>query len=74
MGTLLSLRGNIFPTLLFSSPTGKKTKRWPADLPALSLIPGDGNLFNRKRVSVAHSFSLPSSLRSDMTEILLKRT
>ena len=32
------------------------------------------NLLNRKRGSIAHSFSLSSAHRPDMPEIVLKRT
>ena len=50
-------------------------KRWPTDLVVVSSSPARGeDLFNRKRGSIAHSLSLSSAHRPDMTEILLKRT
>ena len=52
----------------------KKVKHWPAVL-AIQGSSSDrvGKLFNRNRVSFAHSLSLLSTNRP-MTEILLKRT
>ena len=50
-------------------------KRWYTDLAGLGSIPAwDRNLSKRKRSSIAHSLSLSSNHRPDMTKILLKRT
>ena len=63
--------------LIYASeaPVAQWLNRWPADL----VVPGSshawgGDLFNRKRGSIAHSFPLYFTDRPDMTEILLKRT
>ena len=49
-------------------------KRWTTDLAVPSSIPTRGEIFNRKPGSIAHSLSLSTSHRPDMTEILLKRS
>ena len=57
------------------APVAQWVKRWPTDLAVVSSSPARGeDLFNRKRSSIAHSLSLSSAHRPDMTEILLKRT
>ena len=57
------------------APVAQWVKRWPTDLAVVSSSPAWGeDLFSRKRVSIAHSLSLSSAHRPDMTEILLKRT
>ena len=57
------------------APVAQWVKRWPTDLAVVSSSPARGeDLFNRKRGSIAHSLSLSSAHRPDMTEILLKRT
>ena len=56
------------------APVAQWVKRWPTDLAVVSSSPARGeDLFNRKRGSIAHSLSLSSDHRPDMTEILLKR-
>ena len=47
---------------------------WMDDLRVYVLLRSRRNLFNRKRRSIAHSLSLSTSHRPDMTETLLKRT
>ena len=56
------------------APVSQLAKRRPTDLAVsgLSLVRG-GNLSERKRSFIAHSLSLSTSHRFDMTEILLKR-
>ena len=50
-------------------------KRWLVDLAVPSSISAGGEIFfNCKRDSIANRFSLSSSRRPDMTEILLKWT
>ena len=57
------------------APVAQWVKRWPADLAVPRSIPALGeNLPSCKRSSVAHSLSLLSYHRPDITEILLKRT
>ena len=57
------------------APVAQWFKHWPTDLAVVSSSPALGEgLFNRKRGSIAHSLSLSSARRPDMTEILLKRT
>ena len=57
------------------APVAQWVKCWPTDLAVVSSSPARGeDIFNRKRGSIAHSLSLPSAHRPDMTEILLKRT
>ena len=51
----------------------QSVKRWPTDLALSGSNPAEGNIFNRKRCSIAHSLSLSNSHRPDMTEILLNR-
>ena len=61
--------------LLAGAPVAQWVKRWPTDLAVVSYSPARGeDLFNRKQGSIAHSLSLSSAHRPDMTEILLKRT
>ena len=69
--------------LRLGAPVAQWVKRWPTDLAVPSSIPTRGekktkerkkNLLNRKRGSIAHSLSLSTSHRPDMTEILLKRS
>ena len=57
------------------APVVQWVKRWPTDLAVVSSSTARfEDLFNRKRGSIAHSLSLSSAHRPDMTEILLKRT
>ena len=57
------------------APVAQWVKRWPTDLAVVSSSPARGeDLFSCKRGSIAHSLSLSSAHRPDMTEILLKRT
>ena len=50
-------------------------KRWPTDLAVLSSIPTLGEIFSTVNGgSIAHSLSLSTSHRPDITEMLLKRT
>ena len=56
------------------APVAQWVKRWPTDLAVVISSPAKGeDLFNCKRSFVAHSLSLSSAHRPDMTEILLKR-
>ena len=55
---------------LVGAPVAHWFKRWPTDL-AVCLRRGS---FHRERGSIAHSLSLSSAHRPDMTEILLKGT
>ena len=57
-----------------ATTTNQWVKRWPTDLPDEFDPRSRKNLLNRKRSSIAHSFSLSTSHRPDMTETLLKRT
>ena len=59
--------------LRLGAPVAQWVKRWPTDLAVPSSIPTRG-LLNRKWGSIAHSLSLSTSHRPDMTEILLKRS
>ena len=57
------------------APVAQWVQRWPTDLVVMSSSPALGeDLFSRERGSIAHSLSLLSTHRPDMTEILLKRT
>ena len=57
------------------SPVTQWVKRWPTDLVVPGSIPAlGGDLFNRKRDSIAHSLSLSSVHRPDMTDTLFERT
>ena len=60
--------------VLVGAPVAQWVKRWPTDLADRVRSSLEGNLLNRKRSSIAHSLSLSSKHRPDMTEILLKRT
>ena len=58
-----------------AAPVAQWVKRWPTDVAVPGSIPAlSVNLSNRKRGSIAHSFSLSSYHRPDITVILLKRT
>ena len=61
-----------FPAIL-AAPVAQWVKRWLADLAVPSLRPIRSRI-SRNRGSIAHSLSLSTSHRPDMTEILLKRT
>ena len=50
-----------------------EAQRWSADLTVPRSITGGGNLFNRKRVSIALGLLLSHSRYPDITEIWLKR-
>ena len=61
--------------MLGGASVAQEVRSLPADLAVSRSRPTeDGNLFNRKWGSIAHSFKSPPFRRSDMTEILLKRT
>ena len=54
---------------------GVPVAQWPTDLAVPVPIPASGgNVFSRKRGCIAHSLSLSSVHRPDLTETLLKRT
>ena len=55
------------------APVAQWVKRWPTDLAEFNPH-SRRNLLIRKRSSIAHSLSLSSKHRPDITEILLKRT
>ena len=51
---------------------GQRVKRWPSDIAvSVSSTARGGDLFNRKRGSIAHSLSLSPAHHPDMTEILV---
>ena len=55
------------------APVVQWVKRWLTDLAVPSSIPARGEFFfNRERSSTTNTFSLSTSNRPDMTEILLK--
>ena len=56
------------------APVAQWVKRWPADLADRVRSSLEVKSSQPKRSSIAHSLSLSSEHRSDMTEILLKRT
>ena len=57
------------------SPVAQYVERWHTNLAVpSSSIAGGGDFYSCKRGSIAHSLSLSPVYRSDMTEILLKRT
>ena len=57
------------------TPIAQWVKRWPTDLAVPgSVLPKAEIFYNRKRSSIAHSLSLSSVHRPDMTKTLLKRT
>ena len=60
---------------VLGAPVAQWVQRWPTDL-AVQTVRAHSrrNLLNCKRDSSAHSLSLSSAHRPDMTEILLKRT
>ena len=60
---------------LGAAPVAQWVKPWPTDLAVPSSIPARGEPFSTVNGgSTAHSLSLSSGHRPDMTEILLKRT
>ena len=72
--TLASSGVSIYSTQLVLSiyigaPVAQWVKRWPTDLAVPSSSPARGEIF-----STAHSLSLSSVHRPDITETLLKRT
>ena len=62
----------VTPSWESGAPVAQWIKRWPTDLAVPGSIPTRGFL-DRKRGSIAHSLSLSSAHRPDMTEIPLKR-
>lgn len=50
------------------APVALGVKRLPTDLN------GDGHIIKSKRISIAHRFSLLALHRSDIAEMLLKKT
>ena len=61
--------------LWLGTPLAQWVKRWTTDLAVpTSILLSRRNHLNRKPGSIAHSLSLSTSNRPDMTEILLKRS
>ena len=75
---VLSVSFYLFFFFIYSQTCLKQpqwVKRWPTDVAVRGSIPAlDVNLSNRKRGSIAYTFSLSSYHRPDIIVILLKRT
>ena len=61
-----------FSFLAYKKHVAEWVKRLPADVAIPSLLPGDVNLFNLKRGSIAHILSLSPSHCPNITKILWK--